>query len=64
MREQHSLNIALVERRNSALLDKLKHLPTYAIGDWVWVYFTAATIRQGAKVSTDAKVLKASLPLN
>ena len=38
--------------------------PTYTIDNWVWVYYTAATIRQGAKFGTDAKVLKAKLSLN
>ena len=64
MREQHALNIARVERQNSAFSDGLKQLPTYAIGRWVWVYNTAATIRQGAKAGTDAKVLKPKLSLN
>ena len=64
VREQHALDIARVERRNSALSDGLKQLPTYAIGGWVWVYNTAATVRQGAKAGTDAKVLKAKLSLN
>ena len=30
--DQHALNIARVEHRNSGLCDGLKHLPTYAIG--------------------------------
>ena len=30
----------------------------------MWVYNTASTIRQGAKVGTDAKVLKVNLLLN
>ena len=64
VREQYALNIARAERRNSALSDGLKQLPTYAIGGWVWVYNTAATIRQGAKAGTDAKVLKEKLSLN
>ena len=64
MREQHAFNIARVERRNSALSDGLKQIPTYAIGGWVWVYNAAATIRLGTKAGTDAKVLKAKLSLN
>ena len=44
--------------------DGLKQLPTFAIGGWVWVYNTAATIRQGAKAGTDAEVLKAKVSLN
>ena len=53
-----------MERRNSALSDALKQLPIYTIGGWVWVYNTAATIRQGAKSGTDAKALKEKLSLN
>ena len=64
VREQHAFNIARVERRNSALSDGLKQIPTYAIGGWVWVYNAAATIRLGTKAGTDAKVLKAKLSLN
>ena len=64
--EQHALNVARVERRNSALSlsDGLRQLPIYAIGVWVWTYNTAATIRQGVKAGTDFKVLKAKLSLN
>ena len=64
VREKHALNIARVERRNSALSDGLKQLPTYAIGGWVWVYNTDAIIREGTNTGTDAKVLKAKLSLN
>ena len=64
--EQHALNVARVERPNSALSlsDGLRQLPIYAIGVWVWTYNTAATIRQGVKAGTDFKVLKAKLSLN
>lgn len=34
------------------------------VGDWMWVYNTAATIRQGARKNTDGKVLKAKLTFN
>ena len=53
-----------MDRRNSALSDALRPVPKFAVGDWVWVYNTAATIRQGAKTDTDAKVLKTKLSLN
>ena len=53
-----------MERRNSTLSDASKHISTHTVGDWLWVYNTAATFRQGAKSSTDAKVLKALLSLN
>ena len=64
VREQHALNVSRVERRNSVLCDALKQLPIFTIGGWVWVYNTAATIRQGGKSGTDAKVLKEKLSLN
>ena len=64
VREQHALTVSRVERRNSALSDALKKVLTYSIGGWVWIYNTAATIRQGAKSGTDDKVLKAKLSLN
>ena len=63
VREQHALSVSHVERQNSALSDALKQLPIYTVGGWVWIYNTAATIRQGAKSGTDAKVLKEKLSL-
>ena len=36
----------------------------FALGGWVRVYNTTATIRQGAKTDTDATVLKSKLSLN
>ena len=53
-----------MERCNSALSDALKQLRIYTIGSWVWVYDTAATIRQGARSGTEVKVLKEKLSLN
>ena len=53
-----------MERRNSALSNALKQPPIYTVSGWVWIYNTAATIRQGAKSGTDAKVLKEKLSLN
>ena len=64
VREHHALTVSRMERRNSALSDALRALPKFAVGGWVWVYNTAATIRQGAKTDTDAKVLKVELSLN
>ena len=58
VREQHAITVSRVERRNSALSDAFKQRPSYTIGSWVWIYNTAATIRQGAKSGTGAKVLK------
>ena len=53
-----------MERRNLALSEAHKQLLIYTIGGWIWVYNTAATIRQGAKSGTDAKVLKEKLSIN
>ena len=53
-----------MERRNSALSDALRAVPEFAVGGRVWVHNTAATIHQGAKTDTDAKVLKTKLSLN
>ena len=59
-----TLTVARVNRRNSALVDALRPVPKFDMGGWAWVNNTAATIRQGAKPGTDAKVLKAKLSLN
>ena len=64
VREQHAITASRIERRNSTLTHALHNLPVYVAGGWVWVYNTAATIRQGAKKETDAGVLKAKLALN
>ena len=64
VREQHALTVSRVERRNSALSDAPKQFPIYTIGGCVWVYTATATIRQGAKSGTDAKVLKEKLSPN
>ena len=63
-REQHALTVARVNGRNSALSDALLRRPKYTAGGWVWVYSTAATIRQGLRKSADNKVLKEKLSLN
>ena len=46
-------SVSRVERRNSALSEALRPVPTFAVGRWVWVYNTAATTRQGAKTDTE-----------
>ena len=58
VRKQHALTISRVERRNSALSDV--QLLIYTVGGWLWIYNTAATIRQGAKSGTDTNILKES----
>ena len=64
VREHHALTVPRVKRRNSALSDTLCAVPKFVVGGWVWVYNTVATIHQGSKTDTDAKVLKAKLSLN
>ena len=64
VREQHALTVARVNGRNSALSDALLRRPKYMAGGWVWIYNTAATIRQGLRKSADNKVLKEKLSLN
>ena len=64
VRKYRALTVSRVERRNSFFSSALRAVPEFAVGGWVWVYNTAATIRQGAKMDTDAKVLKAKLSLN
>ena len=64
VREHHVLTVSRVERCNSALSDALRPVLKFVFGDWVWVNNSDATIRQGGKTDTDAKVLKAKLSLN
>ena len=65
VREQHALIVARGNGRSSALSDVLLRRPTYtAAGGWVWVYNTAATIRQDLRKGADNKVLKEKLSLN
>ena len=64
VREQHALTVARVNGRNSALSDALLRRPKYTAGGWVWVYNTAAIIRQGLRKGADNKVLKEKLSLN
>ena len=45
-------------------MDDLHLCPPYSVGDWTWVYNSAATIHQGAKTNTDTTVGKTKLSLN
>ena len=63
-REMHALTVSRVERRNSSLSDALRQVPNVVVGDWVLLYITASTVRQGAKAGADAKVLKNKFALN
>ena len=62
--EHHVLTISRVEHRNSALSDALRTVPNFVVGGWARMYNTAATLLQGVKADTDAKVLKAEFSLN
>eukprot|EP00752_Nemacystus_decipiens_P016839 g15071.t1 len=57
VRDHYAITASLLESRNSKLLAAFKR-PLYEFGGWVWVYNSAATIRQGARRDTDDKVLK------
>ena len=64
VREHDALTVSRVECRNSAPSDALRAVPKFVVSGRVWVYNTAATIRQGTKTDTDTKVLKAKFSLN
>eukprot|EP00752_Nemacystus_decipiens_P004782 g4353.t1 len=62
VRDHYAITASRLESRNSKLLAAFKR-PLYEVGGWVWVYNSAATIRQGARRDTDDKVLKEKLSL-
>ena len=64
VRAHHAFTVSRANRRNSALTDALCPAPNFTLGGGAWVYNSASTIRQGVKVNTDAKMLKAKLALN
>ena len=64
IREMHALTVSRSERRNSAVSDALRQVPNFVVGNWVWLYSTASTIRQRAKAGTDAKARKIKFALN
>ena len=64
VREQHAITVARVNGRNSTLSDALLRRPKYVAGGWVWVYNTAATIRQVLRKGVDNKALGEKLSLN
>ena len=64
VREQHALTVARVNGRNSTLSGVLLRSPKYVAGGWVWVYNTAATIRQGLPKASTTKFFKEKLSLN
>ena len=64
VREQHAPTVARVNGRNSALSDALLRRPKYTADGWVWIYNTAATIRQGLRNGADNKILNKKFSLN
>ena len=61
VREQHAITVSRLERSNTALYNLMHKRPSWKIGDWVWIYNSLSTIRQGAP---NATVLKTKLSLN
>ena len=51
VREMHVLMVSQVERQHSALSDAFCQVPNFGVGNWVWLYTTASTIRQGGKAA-------------
>ena len=64
VREIHAIYVSRLDRRNAPLMNTLRLLPPFFVKGWVWIYNSAATIRQGASEGTDAIVLKAKLSFN
>lgn len=64
MREQRASTVARINSRNSALSDALLRCSKYIAGGWIWVYNTAATIRQRSRKGIDNNVLNEILSLN
>ena len=60
----HALTVSRVKRRNSALSDALHQVPNFVVGHWVLLYNSSSTLRQGAGVGTDVKVLNTKFVLN
>ena len=54
VREQHALTVSRMDRRISKLSNALHKRPVYSVGGWVWLYNSAATIRQGSKLGPGA----------
>ena len=64
VREQNAITASRIARSNTALDDVLHKRPVWRIGDWVWIYNSESTIRQGSSRKTEDKILKAKLSLN
>ena len=64
VRELHAIYVSRLDRCNAPIMDALRRSPPFTTGGWVWIYNTAATIRQDAKKGTDTTVLKTKLSFN
>lgn len=64
VREHHALAVPPVACRNSILPDALQKPSGFPIGNWLWVYTSVATIRQGACKGIEETVLKEKLVRN
>ena len=53
-----------MKRRNVDLSHAMRPVHKFVVGGWAWVYNTTATIRQGARTDTDAKVRTTKLSLS
>lgn len=43
VREQYTLSVICLDGRNPALTNDRLQVPTFKVGDWIWVWNTAAT---------------------
>ena len=64
VREQHAITASRLERSNTALYNLMHKRPSWEIGDWVWIYNSVSTIRQGTDRASNATALKTKLSLN
>lgn len=59
LRASNDISATYLAGRRSALSAALLKHPSYQTADWVWVYNTVTSIREGARKGTDGKVVKA-----
>lgn len=64
VRELDAINTSRLERSNTALHNLTHNRPNWKVGDWVWIYNSLLTIRQGADRAVNATVLKTKSSLN
>ena len=64
VREQNAINASRIERSNTALYNVVHKRPTWKVGDWVWIYNSLSTVRQGVNRAANETALKTKLSLN